>query len=104
MSSFCTGMSHSLIDRTLGLDAHHPRRDDELAGRRVAELGDVLGEPELAAALALLLPLVALPLTRGEDHARTHRLVVLEVLLGMEAATAAPSAAAHTTGRFATRS
>src|SRR5438552_9352368 len=105
MSLRLTVTSPLLVDRTFGPHADHARCHHELAGGRVAELGHALGELQLAAAFALLLPGVALLLRPGELHTWPHRLVVLEVLLGVQTATSAPSttaAGAHPARRLAT--
>src|SRR4051794_12269981 len=107
MSLRLTVMSCVLADGALGPDPDAARRHDELARCCVAVLSDVLGELQRSAPSALLPPRGA-GFGRGrEHHAGTQRLVILEVLLGVQPAPAAapapPPATAHPSGRFLAR-
>ncbi len=92
---FTLAMSRLLLHDGLGAHADAACSDDELAVL-IAVLGHRLGEDELAAPAALLLPRVA-RLCRARQHiAGAQRAVVLEVLLGVEPAATTPSAATAT--------
>src|SRR5688500_17062216 len=107
MSTCLTATSRLLFDGTFGAHADHTSGHDELARGCITELRQRLGELQRAAPPALLLPRVPLLLRGREHHARPHRLVVLEVLLGVQstaAATAATATAAHPAGRLPPRS
>src|SRR6185437_5656474 len=86
--------------RNLPPDAHAAAGHHELAGL-VAELGDLLAEPQPPGA-ALLLPRLARPGRAGQDVAHPERPVVGEVLLRVQPAGALsdqPRAAARAVPR-----